>query len=203
VFIIQAAMTPIRYAKTIDLTGWGEPFTYPRLKEVLEYVFSLNSGEVIGLTTNGTRLTEEHARLLSGHLSYFIISLNAATKATYERDMKHGDFEATLSSIRSFVSALDVSDRPKLNLHMVAHTENYREIPDFVVLAHDLAMPAVSVGQYLVGISDHSRYSLLNIREDYNRAVEEARLLGGRLGVQVQAGHVLSSGVRTLGCSIL
>jgi radical SAM protein with 4Fe4S-binding SPASM domain len=179
--------TPIRYAKTIDLTGWGEPFTYPRFREVLEYLFSLNSGEIIGLTTNGTRLSEEHARLLSGHLSYFVISLNAATRATYERDMKHGCFEATLSAIRSFVSALDASDRLKLNLHMVVHTENYREIPDFVVLAHELTVPTVSVGQYLVGISDHSRYSLLHIREEYNRVVEEARVLGGKLGVRVHA----------------
>jgi MoaA/NifB/PqqE/SkfB family radical SAM enzyme len=188
--------TAIRYAKTIDLTGCGEPFIYPHLREVLEYVLSLNPGRAIGLTTNGTRLSEEYARLLSGHLSYLNISLNAATKATYERDMQHGDFEATLSSTRSFVSALDASDRPRLNLHMVAHTENYREIPDFVVLAHNLGVPNVSVGQYLVGISEHSRHSLLHAREGYNRAVEEARSLGAELGVQVHAPQFFQEGAR-------
>jgi radical SAM protein with 4Fe4S-binding SPASM domain len=193
--------TAIRHAKTIDLTGWGEPFTYPRLRNVLEYIFSLNSGQTIGLTTNGTRLTEEYARLLGGHLSYFVISLNAADKATYERDMKHGDFEATLASIKSFVSALDVADHPKLNLHMVAHTENYRGIPQFVLLAHDLGVPTVSVGQYLVGTADHSRYSLLHVREDYNRAVEQAYALGEQLGVQVNAPRFFrETSLPTAGC---
>jgi len=179
--------TAISYAKTIDLTGWGEPLIYPRMREVLEYVFSLNSGQVIGLTTNGTRLSEEYGRLLSGHLRYLNISLNAATEATYERDMKHGDFNATLSSIRSFISALDVTDRSSLSLHMVAHTGNYQEIPDFVVLAHDLGVPIVSVGQYLVGISDHSRYSLLHVREDYNRCVQAGCVRAEELGLQFSA----------------
>lgn len=177
----------IHHAKTIDLTGWGEPFLYPRLQDVLDYIYSLNSGEVIGLTTNGSRLTEAHARMLSGHLSYLNISLNAATKATYERDMKYGDFDATLSSIRSFVSALNASDRSKLNLHMVAHAQNYQEIPAFVALAYDLEISLVSVGPYLVGIDDHSRYSLLEVKDEYNRVVKEARELAGDLGVQFGA----------------
>jgi len=46
----------IRFAQIIDLTGWGEPLIYPKFEDVLNYIFSINEGEVIQITTNGTKL---------------------------------------------------------------------------------------------------------------------------------------------------
>ena len=178
----------IRYARTIDLTGWGEPFLYPRFEEVLNYIYSLNPrGELIQISTNGTRLSEHAAELLRGHLHLLVISLNAATAPTYNRDMEGGNFEDTLLRIRAFLSALEGKGRSKVLLHFVAHTENFREIPDFVVLANNLGISAVSIGQYLVGIPEHVRYSLLHVKQDYNAVVDRAQDLGTKLGVQVHA----------------
>lgn len=178
----------IRYAQRVDLTGWGEPFLYSRFEDVLNYTYSLNPREdLIQITTNGTRLSEHAAELLSGHLHSLIISLNAATAETYNRDMKGGDFENTLSHVRAFMSVLTDRDRSRVNLHFVAHTQNFREIPDFIVLARSLGIPEVSIGQYLVGIPEHSQYSLLQVKQDFNVVVARAQDLGAKLGVRVSA----------------
>jgi MoaA/NifB/PqqE/SkfB family radical SAM enzyme len=178
----------IKYARTIDLTGWGEPLLYPRFEDVLNYIYSLNPRKsLIQITTNGTKLSEHLAKSLSGHLKSLIISLNAATVETYNREMKYGNFEETLSSIRAFLSGLEESKRRKVQLHFVAHTENFREIPEFVALAKALGISNVSIGQYLVSIAAHSKYTLLHVKDEYNAVVDQAKDLGDKLGVQLFA----------------
>ncbi len=178
----------IKYAHTIDLTGWGEPLLYPRFEDVLNYIYSLNPRkDLIQITTNGTRLSEHLAKLLKGHLKSLIISINAATAATYNRDMKGGNFEDTLSRIEAFLSRLNKSERRKVSLHFVAHTENFREIPDLVILANDLGISTISIGQYLINFPDHIGYSLLHVKTEYNDVVKKAQDLGVKLGVEVFA----------------
>jgi MoaA/NifB/PqqE/SkfB family radical SAM enzyme len=170
--------TAIRNADAVELTGWGECLIFPQLRKVLEYVYSANPSEnLIQITTNGTKLSREVAEMLTGHLRQLAISLNAATAATYNRDMKNGDFERTLSGIREFLSTLTPADRRKIRLHFVAHALNYQEIPAFVMLAVQLGVPNVSIGHYLVGHPDHVGFSLYWIKDEYNRAVDEGRRL--------------------------
>lgn len=81
VFKLEGA---IRNARTIDLTGWGEPFLYPRFADIVSYISSINSTkQLIQVTSNGSLLSERWGKLLSGKLNRFIISLNAATSDTY------------------------------------------------------------------------------------------------------------------------
>lgn len=178
----------IRNAAVIDLTGWGECLLYPRFDDVLGRVFSLNGrGSLIRITTNGTRLSRELGRLLSGRLHGLVVSLNAASPETYAREMPPGDLGKTLDGVREFLSALTPADRAKVVFHFVAHAGNFGEIPDFVRLARAAGVPTVNVGQYLVDIPEHHGYTLLNVREAYDRVAGEARALGRELGVAVFA----------------
>ncbi len=88
-----------------------------------------------------------------------VISLNAATRSTYNRDMVHGDFDRTVGAVRAFIAALPDDDRQKINMHFVAHRANFHEIPDFVRLAHELGSAVVSIGHYLINMVDHEPYS--------------------------------------------
>ena len=177
-----------RHASTIDLTGWGECLVYPKFEEVLSYIFSLNGRDgLIQITSNGTLFSGKIAALLAGHLQRVTISLNAASEETYNREMKHGDFGKTMRNIRDFASALGEGDRRKINFHFVAHTGNFREIPDFIRLARDTGVPSVTIGQYLVGIEEHHRFSLLNAREEYNAVLRDADRLARELGVLLVA----------------
>ena len=178
----------IKYAHTIDLTGWGEPLLYPQFEGVLKHIYSLNSRkDLIQITTNGTRLSERLAKLLNGHLNLLVISINAATASTYNRDMKGGNFETTVKRIQSFLSGLDKRERRKVQLHFVAHTENFREIPKLVILSKNLGISKISIGQYLINNSEHIQFSLLNVKTEYNNVIEEAQDIGNKLGVEVHA----------------
>jgi len=178
----------IKYSKIINVTGWGEPTIYPKFSQVLKYIYSLNPNKnLIELATNGTHLSEETALLLNGHLYAMQISLNAATKETYNRDMKNGDFLKTITSIKKFLDALESEEKEKIELHFVAHTENFREIPKFVELAHDLGIHTISVGQYLVGCEEHKQFSLVTVKEEYNDVIIKSRTRGKELNIGVYA----------------
>jgi len=116
-----------------------------------------------------------------------VISLNAASADTFNRDMKNGKYEKTISAIRSFVNSLDDANRMKIGIHMIAHSKNYLEIPDIVALTHNLGLSNVSIGNYLISNIDHVRYSLLNVKEEYNSMIKKARDIRNKLGVSVSA----------------
>ncbi len=175
----------IKYAKVVDLTGWGEFLTYKNHKEVLGYVCAQNPNRVIMLTTNGTVLSGDIGRLLRGKIKTLFISINAATKETYERDMIGGNFEKTVSSIESFVAEIDEEDKKNVIAGFVAHKNNYFEIPEFVRLANRLGIKKVSIGNYLVRREEDIPLSLFYIQNEYNECVWEARRVAESFGMEI------------------
>ena len=180
----------IRNARTIDLTGWGEPFLYPRLSEIVNYICSINNTkQLIQFTSNGSLLSEKWGRMLSGKLSSFIISLNAATPITYFEQMryksKHVSFEGTLANIRAFQAQLTNEDQKRIILHMVANVGNFHEMTDMVKLASEMRIPVVNVGHYICAQKEHKDKTLWNVKSEYNAELERAKELGLKLGVTV------------------
>ena len=187
VFKLESA---IRYARIVDLTGWGEPFFYPQFEEVVDFVTSLNdTKQLIQITSNGSFLSERWGRLLSGKLSKLVISINAATPETYAEQMRYKSeqftFERTVANIREFREQLTDEDRKRIDLHMVANTGNFREIVPMVKLASELQAPVVSIGHYICAQEEHVDKTLWNVKEDYNAAIKAGRALGSQLGVAV------------------
>jgi MoaA/NifB/PqqE/SkfB family radical SAM enzyme len=190
----------IKHARVIDLTGWGEWLMYPRYREVLDYIFSLNKRpDLLQITSNGSLVSAELARLLTGKIKSFKISLNAASPETYKRDMK-GSFEKTTGRLAEFISALNEKDRQKLTLHMVAHTLNYKEIPDFVELAAKLKVPNVTIGNYMTGIPEHESFTLLNVKNEYNEVVKEAKTKASALKIDLFAREFFTDDNQTVRC---
>lgn len=186
----------IRYAKTIDLTGVGEPFMYPYFNEALDYIYSLNpSHSLINITSNGSMLSFQKAQKLNGHLNQFVISLNAASESTYQRDIKNGNFTRTLASVADFMSGLGADERKKVDLHFVAHADNFMEIADFVALADSLGIKSVSVWPMLVTASEQFPKTLLSVRKEYSAVITYAKILANKLGVTLSA--------RSFGCETI
>ena len=176
----------VRHATTIDLTGWGECFLFKDVEKVLQFIFSHNSRiNLIQITSNGTLLSARIAGLLAGHLHSLTISLNAATASTYNRDMVHADFDTTIGRIKEFMANLQEIDRRKIALHFVAHTENFRELPKFVELAYELGIGRITIGNYLVGNTEHEIYSLLTVKEEFNLVIDATLELGNKLKVEI------------------
>lgn len=181
---IYKLKNPIKYAKMIDLTCWGEAILYPEYEEVIKYIFSINNKKkLIYQTTNG--VSDKYGDLLRGRLAGLVISLNAATPETYNREMKGGDFNKTISSVTSLLSKLTDEDRKVVRLHFVAHKNNYKEMPAFVELAKCLNVKQVSFGQYLANGPNTEQNTLIYIQNEYNEVVEKVDEASKKFGVEV------------------
>ena len=139
--------TLIRNAEILNITGSGEPLFYKHIKEAIHFINENNNRNCISLNTNGSLLTEEIALLLSSNLNFISISVNAATKQTYERDIKNADWENVLNNIRN---ARKYIPREKMSLVFVAHGDNIHEFPDFVRLAKELDVGQVEMKNFIV-----------------------------------------------------
>ena len=176
---------PIKYAKMIDLTGWGEAILYPKYADVVEYIFSINNKKkLLCQITNGV-MSHKYGDLLKGRLQRLAISLNAATPETYNREMRGGNFNKTISSVKAFLSRLTKEDRKVARLHFVAHLNNYKEMPLFVELAKSLGVSQVSFGQYLSNGPDTEKNTLLNIKSQYNDILKIVEEVSKKFGVEV------------------
>lgn len=180
----------IRHARVVDLTGWGEPFLYPNFERVVQHVVSVNlSPQLIQVTTNGSLLSKRWGELLSGKVNLLVISLNAATPSTYAAQMRYKNkqftFERILSNLREFLPRLTDEDRKRVDLHMVANTDNYREISKLVELAAELEVPAVSIGNYISAQRQYKDKTLWNVKREYNDELARARDIGARLNISV------------------
>jgi MoaA/NifB/PqqE/SkfB family radical SAM enzyme len=174
----------IRDASMVDITGWGEPFLYPRMKEVIQFINQHNRKGCISVTTNGSLLKEEHAKLLSENLHHIVFSLNAASESTYERDMVNGHWSRVLENISRARRHLPGD---KIIFSFVAHRENIHEFPQFVRMAHSFGVTRVSLTPVIVTKPENIQRSLWYDKELANDLIEAALVEGRRLGVEVGA----------------
>lgn len=67
--------------KSINLSGEGEPLLYPKIKELILYISSLNID--VALTTNGAYLKKDLVKEILPALSWIKVSLDAGTPSTH------------------------------------------------------------------------------------------------------------------------
>jgi MoaA/NifB/PqqE/SkfB family radical SAM enzyme len=175
--------TAIHHAKTVILTGWGESLMWKHLPVAVQRI----DGPKIHIVTNGTLLSREWANRLKGRIQSMQISLNASSPEIYNRDMVGGKWENTVWRIGEFVNALPPEDRKRLTLSYVAHARNLQDIPAFPGIAKNLGIPTVIIQQFLVHTTDRINETLLSCKDEYNRAVQCAKINGGKLGINVVA----------------
>ncbi len=112
--------------------GVGEPLLNPELYDMLAYCKSV--GVPTGISTNATILTEEASRrlILSG-LDYIIFAVDGATRETYEKYRKGGDFEKVRRNILGFLSVKkQLRSKIFCIIQMVRLKDNRHEIPDVI-----------------------------------------------------------------------
>jgi MoaA/NifB/PqqE/SkfB family radical SAM enzyme len=180
----------------------GEPLLHPELQQILEWLYSINPNILIRTTTNGTALMADKAAWFAGHLDWLSVSLNASNGEAHLRDMfphlvKRGidaqkRWELHLRHLKEFMEALSAEDRRRIRFQMVAHRYNVKDIVDFIRVVERLG------GSHAVitNIAVHAEtvdWSLYWIKDLYNEAVDEAREVGTRLGIQVDAARFYTS----------
>jgi MoaA/NifB/PqqE/SkfB family radical SAM enzyme len=198
--------TAIRHARVIDLTGWGEPFLYPDFERVVRHVLNLNSApRLIQVTTNGSLLSNRWGELLTGKINLLVVSLNAATAETYDGQMRYKNkqftFDRVIANLRAFLPMLTDEDRKRIDLHMVANTDNFREISQLVRIAADLGIPQVSIGHYISAQKQYAHRTLWNVKQEYNDELARARELAAKLGVLLIGRQFFTEESRQMGAT--
>lgn len=124
----------------IDFTG-GEPLLFKGLCKYATIVKEAGIGST--LTSNGWWLSER-ASEISGLFDWVIVSIDGAHASTHDRLRgAPGSFDRAVSAVKKLV---DIGIRVRIN--MVASSQNYKEIPDTILLAQSIGASQISIMQF-------------------------------------------------------
>lgn len=134
-------MRPSLFRKIIDesspylefayLHHLGESLVVRRIGEFIRY--GRSRGVAMGLSTNATFLDAAKSRLLlESGLDFLVISLDAASAATYQHVRIGGDFATTLANTqRFFALKQQIENHTTVVVQMIVMEENRHEIEAF------------------------------------------------------------------------
>jgi len=165
------------YLQEAILSSFGEPLLYPHLDDLLESLQRFPRLSM-GFYTNLIPLTEEKAeQIIRQGVSYLCVSIDGATKETYERIRQNGRWEQLIEKLEllNSIKKKYKSRRPFLHLVIVGMTENIRELPLFVDFAQKYGFGAIKVSHNLYVDDPSMEYlSLVNEKALTNRMYAEA-----------------------------
>ena len=120
----------------VHLFGLGEPVLNPHLPEWVERLS--RRGVEVWVTTNATLVDGLKAESLArAGLARVTVSIDGATKETYERFRPPARFEHVVRGIRALGAARRRFGKPRLFLSMVGMASNLAELPQLVDLCSD------------------------------------------------------------------
>lgn len=134
-------MRPALFRKIIDeaapylefayLHHLGESLVVRRIGELIAY--GRSRGVAMGLSTNATFLDADKSRaLLENGLDFLVISLDAASAATYQQVRVGGDFATTLANTQQFFSLKrQIANHTTVVVQMIVMDSNRHEIEAF------------------------------------------------------------------------
>jgi hypothetical protein len=151
----------------LHLTAWGDPFASRHYRSILEALRGEEFDEVkLSILTNGLALTKnvwETMPHLRGKIVELRVSVDAATKETYENVRRPGRWEVIHENLsvmgeinrtgvfrenRAGTDMLPYDDAVSFALAFVVQSANFREMPDFVRLAEEVNADAVIFQRY-------------------------------------------------------
>lgn len=152
----------------------GEPMMYPYWDEFLELLREYHVfAEIV---TNGSYLTRESLDRCGDRVSRFIVSMDGASRKTYEylrSPDKYEDMLDRLALLRDWRRDQAVEQRPFVTIASVLTLQWADELPDLVRIAHSMGVDEVSVG-HLIAYNAHWEES--HPRKDPARSDEAMRL---------------------------
>lgn len=125
--------------KWIGLTGIGESFMNKDFMKMLWHVKSKNI--MVELYDTFYFINEKIAReLLDMEIDIIFLSLDAATKETYEKIRIGSNFERVVNNMKTLVRLRGERNSvfPRMHFHFIVSKLNYHEIPQYIELVDSL-----------------------------------------------------------------
>ncbi len=129
-----------------DMTGIGEGLMNPDFLKILRYMKS--KGVTITFATNATLLTKSNSKMLiENNIDIVFLSIDGATKKTYEKIRKGAKFDHIKKKIKEFslLKRQLKKNKPKLMIRFLASSFNIEEMPLMVDLAEEIGVQGISI----------------------------------------------------------
>ncbi|RNC65998.1 MAG: glycosyltransferase, partial [Desulfuromonadales bacterium] len=197
-FARMAENLHLEHFRNICLAGAGDPLLDPDFMPIVRYTNERYPNIDITVTTNGIALKPElSAEMMKAKVSLVNISINAATRATYQRLMQVDQFDTVCANAAAFVRERErACGQTLFQLSCAISRLNIEELPTLVELAHRLGVRHLNIfycrfypksirhlnieaTEYLL----EDRESLYFHQELSDRKVLEAKALAERYGI--------------------
>ena len=153
---------------TVGVSYCGEPLLNKDIFTMIRY--ASDKGMCVSMLTNGVLLNAEARKgLLDSSLNFMAISMDGASKHTYESIRIGASFETLVENIRLFVK--ERNDKrlpyPSIDLQMVVTQKNIHEVDAFEKLARDLGVERAYLKSLHIDRSKEDVNYVKNLEKDY------------------------------------
>jgi MoaA/NifB/PqqE/SkfB family radical SAM enzyme len=188
---LKGIVDQIPVLERVVLHGVGEPLLNRELFEMVAYVKA--RGATVLFNSDAISLTPKRAQqLLESRLDEFRVSMDGATRETYEKIRGVDQFDRVVGNVSHL---LDVQRRlerrtPRVSLWFTATKANLDELPAFVRLAARIGVPEVYVQRLVynghgMAVAEQSLHQALHEREQH--LIEEAHALARTFHIAFKA----------------
>lgn len=165
----------------IKLQGMGEPFINKYLFEMINYANQY--GIAVELVSNGSLITKEKIeKITSSFLSRISISIDGATKQTFEKIRVKSNFDTVISNVRELNNNLkNKKVKPELRALCLVQKDNFHEIAEIADLCFNLGFENLHYQIQLTGwgkkewelINKTKNIDLSNVEKSLQKVIEK------------------------------
>lgn len=178
--IAKKAIPLIKKGNRVTIAGNGEVFLDPSYQYILDRMEELyHEGLNWEILTNGNLMTKEkidHILKYSGNSIIFLVSIDAATKDTYLKIRRGGNWERLIENLRYVGQQKKEGKLSIFQLNFVVQSRNVKEMGEFVQLAESVGANSV----YFTALKDWGIYGIdefkkMDIRDEEGSIKSEYR----------------------------
>jgi radical SAM protein with 4Fe4S-binding SPASM domain len=183
------------YTQELFLSCAHEPLMSRYFIDILEFTRQFNIPQTV-LISNGLLLNEDRIfAIIESQLSTIIISIDGATKQTYEKIRKGGDFELLISNVKKLNEEKGklCSEAPGIIFTAALMKSNIEESTQLIRLAHSLNIKKVNFKPMKVDVDEMAKESLLGSKGSVDKFIKEAKQVAREEGVELGLAPEFSS----------
>jgi MoaA/NifB/PqqE/SkfB family radical SAM enzyme len=183
---LQTMLEHLPKLKRVDLTGVGEALMNRGFFDALELLKS--RGVYVTLNDNFTLMNETAARrIIELGVDQIFLSLDGATKETYEKIRVGANFDKVIGNARRLMQVKrDMrKKRPEVKINTVVCSTNYHELAGIVELAHDIGIGMVQFVN-VITFEGTANLNIMGVQQGVQGKFQEAMKRARQLGIVVK-----------------
>jgi radical SAM protein with 4Fe4S-binding SPASM domain len=158
------------YLLHIDMQNWGEPLLHKDIYKMISYAkkFDIN----IALSTNFQNFDEKSAEdMVNSRLDRLLLSIDGASKDTYEKYRRGGNFLQAIENIKILVKKKKESKSflPYINWQFLVFRHNEHEVEAAKKMAKELGVDAFGATSAFIAADSADFKGWIPLNKEYSR----------------------------------